>query len=170
MDSERLIARLEANVAIARGLIESAAPEQIAWKPDPEAWSILEVAAHLLDEEREDFRVRLGLLLEDPEFDWPPIDPEGWVVARSYATWNPMETLTSWLDERVASVRWLRSLAAPNWENAKTHPRGWTVSAGDMLAAWAMHDVLHARQLVRLHWAYLQHLSRPHATDYAGEW
>ena len=170
MDSGRLIARLAANVPAIRGLVAVAVPEQISWKPEPKAWSILEVAAHLLDEEREDFRVRLGLVLEDPHADWPPIDPQGWVEARAYADWDLVETIAAWADERAASLRWLRDLKAPRWENAKVHPAAGSLSAGDLLASWAAHDVLHARQLVRLHWAYLRYLTEPCSTDYAGEW
>jgi len=170
MEIAKLIDRLEANTRMVRGLIEAAAEDQIIWKPDPKAWSILEVAAHLLDEEREDFRVRLGLLLEDPETDWPPINPEGWVEARAYTTWDLDETVTAWLYERANSLAWLRSLRDPAWENCRTHANGWIVSAGDMLASWAAHDVLHARQLVRLHWAYLQSLCTPFDPGYAGEW
>jgi hypothetical protein len=170
MDSAALVDRLEANVQAVRGLIEAAAADQIDWKPDPKAWSILEVAAHLLDEEREDFRIRLGLLLEDPAADWPSSDPQRWITPRTHPTWSLKETVAAWIEERAYSLRWLRSLRNPAWENTKTHVSGWTVSAGDMFASWVAHDVLHARQLVRLHWAYLQALTTSYDVGYAGDW
>jgi len=69
----RFSANAEAMAALARNISDA----QARWKPAPEEWSVLEVICHLYDEEREDFRTRTRLTLEDPEADWPPIDPVG---------------------------------------------------------------------------------------------
>ncbi|UCF09484.1 MAG: DinB family protein [Candidatus Bipolaricaulota bacterium] len=169
MDAAQLIERLERGAPIVRALVEGVEGDLVLWRPEPGAWSVLEVIAHLLDEEREDFRVRLGLLLDDTEAEWPPIDPEGWVTARSYSSWNLEETLDAFLEERQASLAWLDSLGSPDWEQAKDHPLG-PMTAGDLLGAWVAHDLLHARQLVRLHWMYVRSLAAPHRVSYAGEW
>ena len=58
--------------------------EQARWKPEPQAWSILEVINHLYDEECADFRVRLDIILHHPAQPWPPINPAGWVTERLY--------------------------------------------------------------------------------------
>jgi hypothetical protein len=42
--------------------------------------------------------------------------------------------------------------------------------AGDMLAAWVAHDLLHMRQLVELHRTYTVTQLAPYDTRYAGEW
>lgn len=170
MDSERLIERLESGSGIVRPLVRQADGALAGWKPAPGAWSVLEVIAHLLDEEREDFRVRLRLLLHDPEIEWPPINPESWVASREYASWDLEETLDGFLAERKASVEWLRGLGSPDWNCTKTHPRAGSMTAGDLLGAWVAHDLLHARQLVRLHWMYVRSLADPHGVAYAGEW
>jgi len=44
------------------------------------------------------------------------------------------------------------------------------MSAGDMFAAWAAHDLLHIRQLVELHWAWLNQYSQGCQIAYAGDW
>jgi hypothetical protein len=44
------------------------------------------------------------------------------------------------------------------------------MSAGDLLASWVAHDVLHMRQLVELQRAYVVHLAEPYNTEYAGPW
>ena len=46
-----------------QGLVAGVSAAEARVRPSPEAWSILEVVAHLLDEEREDFRPRLDLVL-----------------------------------------------------------------------------------------------------------
>ena len=168
-DLQHWIDCLERSAKVIRELVQEVAPEQRMWKPDADRWSILEVIGHLLDEEREDFRVRLRLVLEDPELEWPPIDPQGWVEQRSYAEKNLEETLETFLDERRDSVRWLQGLADPDWSRAKQHPAG-ALSAGDLLASWTAHDLLHIRQLTWLHLQYVQQRARPYSTEYAGEW
>ncbi len=170
MNSMGLIDRLEANLGVVRALAHGVTHGQAIWKPAPEAWSILEVISHLLDEEREDFRVRLDLLLRDPGQDWPPIDPQRWVTERTYAKRDLHLTLEALADERSTSVRWLRGLIRPRWENAKSHASAGHLRCGDLLAAWAAHDLLHVRQLSRLHWAYVQELADPYTTEYAGVW
>ena len=170
MNSDALIDRLEAQVGIIRELIQGVPSEQAAWKPSPERWSILEVAVHLLDEEREDFRVRLGLLLRDPKADWPAIDPQGWVTQREYAKRDLGETLKAFLKEREVSLAWLNGLKSSAWDNVKTHPAAGALSAGDMLASWVAHDLLHIRQLAKLHYGYVCRLAEPYSAAYAGDW
>ena len=139
------------------------------WRPDPESWSVLEVMNHLLDEEREDFRLRLDLILHHPGEPWPPIHPGEWVTSRYYNTRDLGETAAALAAERAASVAWLRGLEAPNWEAAQEMPWG-TIRAGDLLAAWVAHDLLHMRQLVELFYAYAIAQQAPYAAQYAGEW
>jgi hypothetical protein len=153
-----------------RTLVQSVSTEQARWKPDPASWSILEVVNHLYDEEREDFRVRLGLILHQSGQDWPPIDPPGWVVQRGYNQRDLGLSLSGFLDERRASLAWLRGLGSPDWQLAALAPWGKFITAGDMLSAWVAHDLLHLRQLVELHWAYTVQVLQPYSTAYAGDW
>lgn len=170
MDLDFAINRLSANARAIAALARSASDTQARWKPSPEAWSILEVIGHLYDEEREDFRQRVDFLLHRPAQDFPPIDPQGWVTARAYNQRAPRDALEAFIDERDASLQWLKSLVDPNWESAKAHPAGGTITAGDMLAAWVAHDHLHLRQLNELHWQYLATQAAAFSLEYAGGW
>jgi len=136
-----------------RVLVEGVSDEQARWKPDAASWSILEVVNHLYDEEREDFRVRLDLLLHQPEIVAPPIDPQAWVTARAYNERDRGESLANFLAERRRSLDWLRGLGAPDVAAEIVMPWGAVYHPGDMAAAWVSHDLLHLRQLVELHWA-----------------
>lgn len=170
MEAEGLIEQLALGGERIAALVAGVSDEQARRRPAPEAWSLLEVVNHLWDEEREDFRVRLNLILHDPAAAWPPIDPKGWVTARGYND-RPLDaSVQGFLAERTASLAWLKQLAAPNWDAKVETPWGWSITAGDMLAAWAAHDVLHMRQLVELHWSFTVHLAAPRTTIYAGEW
>ena len=170
MDVESCALRLEAGAASIAALVRGAEQAQARWKPSPEKWSILEVVNHLYDEEREDFRQRIDFTLHRPGAPWPPIDPEGWVASRRYAERELGPSLEAFLDERRGSVEWLRGLRSPDWSLACDHPRGFRLSAGDLLASWVAHDLLHVRQLARLHYQYVEAVSRPYSVEYAGGW
>lgn len=169
MKLDYYIDRFSQNRGVFEGLVGSVSVEQARWKPSPEKWSTLEVINHLYDEEREDFRQRLELVLADPVKPWPPIDPRNWVTTRGYNQRELTVSLENFLAEREKSLGWLRQLSAPNWENSHDGPNG-ALSAGDLLASWLAHDFLHIRQLARLHWQYVCAIADPYQTTYGGPW
>ena len=169
MKAHDLVSQMIGNTRRVQSLVEGVSVDQARWKPTPDSWSILEVISHLLDEEKEDFRVRLDITLHHPDQPWPPIDPGGWVTARQYNQRDVGRTLDGFVEAREASLAWLDSLASPNWEAVYEAPFG-PITAGALFAAWVAHDLLHMRQLVELHWAYTVMLASPYQVDYAGSW
>lgn len=161
--------QLRGNAMRIRALVEGVTLEEARWRPDPESWSILEVVNHLYDEEREDFRVRLDIILHKPESEWPPINPQGWVTERAYNQRELESSIQNFLREREASLDWLESLPAPDWDKVAIAPFG-SMRAGDMLVSWVTHDHLHMRQLVELHRAYTVAQAEPYDLQYAGTW
>ena len=151
--------------SLASGISDS----QARWRPDPDSWSILEVVHHLYDEEKQDFRVRLQIILSQTAEPWPPIDPPGWVIQRAYNDQDLAEILAGFLEQREQSIIWLLRLDHPDWTAVYQVPWG-EISAGDMFASWVAHDLLHLRQLIELHWAYTNKLFHPYQVDYAGGW
>lgn len=174
MDLASAISALGANADAIAALVRPVDEAEARRKPSPDVWSILEVVCHLADEEREDFRARVGLTLRDPALPWPPIDPAGWVRARDYASRDLAGALADFLAERQRSLAWLRGLAEPAWDNAARHPAGFTLRAGDLMASWLAHDLLHVRQLVELRYGALaaEGTAKKAVWDvrYAGEW
>jgi DinB superfamily len=164
------IEQLEAQAGAILALASGVPAEDAHLRPAPGQWSLLEVLAHLLDEEREDFRQRLDLTLHHPEAEWPPIDPEGWVTARAYQERDLGETIAAWREERRRSLDWLRSLAAPDLTVVRRHPAGFELRAGDLLGAWVAHDLLHLRQLVELRYNITAQRAAPFSVEYAGDW
>lgn len=161
--------RLSANLRVFDHFLRGVDPEQAAWHPAPEAWSMLEVVCHLYDEEREDFRTRLRLILEDPARDWPPIHPGEWVISRGYAGRDFAIMVDRFLAERAASIVWLRERHDPRLEIERKQGE-FTLRAGDLLGAWLAHDYLHIRQLNELHYAYTASGAEPYNIVYAGDW
>ncbi|MBC7852606.1 MAG: DinB family protein [Pirellulaceae bacterium] len=169
MNLEFYLDRLEHTPAVICSLVDGVSSEQARWKPAADQWSILEVVNHLADEEQQDFRARLDKILHHPGQPFAPIDPPRWAIERKYNEQELTESLGRFLDERQKSLQWLRSLLGPNWEHTHQLPHG-PIQAGDILASWAAHDLLHVRQLAKLHWEFLNRESAPFKTEYAGRW
>lgn len=169
MDIDYFINRLSKNRGVFESLLSGVRLEQLRWKPAPDKWSILEVINHLYDEEREDFRQRIEIVLADPNQPWPRIDPRTWVTTRGYNERELDASLKNFLAEGEKSLGWLEQLSSPNWRNSNEGPSG-LLTAGDLLASWLAHDFLHIRQLARLHWQYVGAIADPYQTTYGGPW
>ena len=167
MQISQLITIMTQNASRIDALVEGVNSEQARWKPAPDSWSVLEVINHLYDEEREDFRVRLDIILHKPDKSWPPIDPQGWVSLRSYNERALGESLKNFHDERQASIAWLNALKQPDWEKTYQASFG-SIRAGDIMASWVIHDHLHMKQLSRLLAAHTDTLVDPYDSTYAG--
>ena len=168
MNLDFFVTRFTHNAEVIGHLVDDVSEVQARWKPAPEEWSVLEVVNHLVDEEREDFRKRLDLILHYPEQAWPSIDPAGWVSERRYNERDLSKSLTNFLEERETSLTWLGNLSDPDW-NQVSHrrPRFGSMVAKNMLASWLAHDWLHIRQLNQLQYQYL---AQSYQVGYAGDW
>jgi hypothetical protein len=169
MNLHKAITQLQSQGQAIVGLMSAFTADEARWKPEPESWSALEVLCHLVDEEIYDFRAHLHHILFTPNQPWPKIAPMGWVAERHYTEADLSETLIRFEAEREKSLAWLAGLPAPDWTSAVTQPWG-TLSAGDMLASWLAHDLLHLRQLVELRYRVISADSQPYQVDYAGQW
>ena len=158
------------NAETIKRLLAGVRQEEAQQKPDVESWSVLEVVCHLYDEEREDFRQRLDILLHRPDEKWPPINPVGWVTERNYNAQNLAEMIEKWTAEREKSLLWLDSLSDSNWEREAPTPFGFNMRPGDMLASWVAHDILHLRQLVELRYKRVVTKAGMYDIRYAGDW
>ncbi len=169
MNASALIDRLERFAGVLPAVVSAVTDADARWKPAAEHWSILEVCRHLLDEEREDFRVRVESTLRDPAAKWKPLELEGIAERRKYNEADLKETAAAWVEERRKSVAWLRSLGKPDWSAAYQHPRG-PICAGDLLASWAAHDALHLRQIAKRLHELAGRDGGEFKTAYAGAW
>jgi hypothetical protein len=142
--------------------------EDAHWRPGKGGWSALEVINHLVGEEVEDFRARLRMTLADPEAEWPGIDSEGFATDPPHAMPELAESLSRFSSQRRESIAWLEGLGEVDLGRTHRHPRHGPLSAGDLLAAWVAHDLLHLRQLARLHLELLAERAGERAGAYAG--
>lgn len=165
----QIISRLERSSQAIQALVDGVDEGEARWKPRSEDWAITEVICHLADEEVEDFRTHVNHLLFHADQPWPGIDPQGWVSQRKYLQQDHCAALQRFMNERQDSLLWLSKIDSPNWENGMEMPYG-KLTAGDVLTSWVAHDLLHLRQLIELHYAYLAAHATPYDIRYAGEW
>lgn len=170
MTSADLISQLENSGRALVAALAGISPAESKWKPTPNDWSIVEIVNHLVDEEIEDFRTRLRLTLESPLADWPPIDPPRAAFARRYQDRDLSESIARFEAARGESLQWLRSLRNLSLNQVHTHPKLGSMRAGDLLASWAAHDLLHLRQITKRRYQHLRAMVEPFKIDYAGEW
>ena len=169
MEFDTLYQELVNSTEMIRALIKDIGQEQAQVKPDAESWSILEVVCHLYDEEREDFRFHLDLILNRQNEEWPSFDPQGWVTTRKYNEQNFDEMKRKFFEERQRSLEWLKGLASADWE--ASYQSNWgSMKAGEMFASWVAHDNLHIRQLVELRRLHIETITQPYDIQYAGDW
>ncbi len=168
MDLRQLMAHMEYNARAIEALVQGAPVHRVQWRPEPDAWSVVDVVNHLAYEEVHDFRDRLDLALHRPEDPWPKGDPARGVTEVSRQG-RLEDSLRAFLSAREESLMWLRALDAPDWDSTHRAPFG-EIRAGDILSAWVAHDLLHLRQLVELRWGHVAGDADPYGVAYAGEW
>lgn len=170
MNLDAIVERMAGYPAALRAIVASVSSEDVKWRPGPEHWSILEVCCHLLDEEREDFRLRLRSTLEDPGRAWAPLDLTNVATLRGYNARDLGNTLSDFDKERADSIAWLRSLRSVDWSTAYVHPKVGPVRAGELMASWAAHDALHLRQISKRLYELAARDAPGVSVVYAGAW
>jgi hypothetical protein len=169
MDSEMMIKELANGLQIFQLLIQGVSQSEAGVKPNPEAWSVLEVMGHLYDEECDDFQKLLDLILHHPGKEWPEPHNRQWFNNRLYNQQPLADLLNGFCAARTQNLAWLQALSAPDWTTTYSSDFG-QMQAGDMLAAWVAHDTLHIRQLVELRWNRIVTCAQPFDVRYAGDW
>jgi uncharacterized damage-inducible protein DinB len=163
IDLPEIIRKLASQGEAISALTQTFSDEQTTFKPGPETWALKDVMEHLYNEERMDFRRHLRGIFGEPS--QPP---------KRVSVESARQGLDAFLAERQASVAWLKTLEAPDWD-ATTELRfgpseTMTISAEDMLVGWVEHDILHLRQIVELMHACNERQGSPLAVTYAGGW
>lgn len=110
-------------------------------------WSAYEVVGHLIVCERLDWMPRLRRIMEEGErvaFDPFPHD----ATERPGSGRGLGELLDEFAALRGESLRAVRSmgLGPADLERTGTHPAFGRVTAGQLMATWAVHDLHHVRQ------------------------
>lgn len=164
---DQLINRLEKNLSVINDQLNNREREEYFFKPDLQAWSMIQVLSHLVDEEQYDFRARLFSVIEDPKKQIPSFDPIKTLATKNFVDEEYNELLDQFMDERIKSVAMLRLVEKDKWDNAFDHPKVGPLSARFFLANWVAHDYIHIQQINRLAYQFLKQKTQIDL-DYAG--
>ncbi len=165
IDIQEIIRQLGSSAEAMRAMVGTIPDEQARWKPDADTWSMKEVMEHVYNEERLDFRRHLKEMFSDPPQSWQQIREEDLVSMD-----DCRQALDAFWIEREASLAWLKSLSAPDWERSSSTPWNSSIRAGDVLVSWVEHDFLHLRQMIELLYAWNEQQALPYSVRYAGGW
>ncbi|MCC6564583.1 MAG: DinB family protein [Chloroflexi bacterium] len=168
MDFAYCVEQLTTNAQTIEALCAGLPADHARWKPDAGRWSVLEVMGHLVDEEREDFRPFITTTFQGKPKT--PHDPGAWILERGYNQRDLGGLVTQFREERDRSLEWLHTQADADWSTAVPFSKWFGFRAGDVLASWVAHDLLHLRQLVELKYGYIAIALARYDIQYAGEW
>jgi hypothetical protein len=134
---------------IVESLIAAAPVDSLDWREGPDAWTPIQVLAHLADGEITDWMPRVERILAGGG-RFTPYDREGGFAR--YSGWSAEALVGEFGQLRRANLEKLDRLAltAPHLRLTGEHPELGTVTLEQLLATWAAHDMAHVVQLSRI--------------------
>ena len=149
MDTQTLIATLEAAPGMIIGLIREVAPENLKRRPAPNKWSAHEHACHI-STGHDVFLSRLELMLSDPHPRIKSMEPSPDEEAGSLLNEDLDEALARYVRERALVVQRLKQLSAEDWKRTAEHEAFSHYSVYIMFRHMLIHEMLHAYRIDEL--------------------
>lgn len=118
----------------------------MACRPNPEKWSIQEIAAHLADDELVG-AYRIRLILSKPDTPVQAFDQDAWAANGRYSLIEPKESLKLFRSLRTANLMLWNSLNPEEWDRAGIHAERGRESIRDIAYYYAGHDLNHFAQI-----------------------
>lgn len=131
------------------GLIAGVSAERLAFCPADGKWSIVEILAHLADDEIATYW-RYRQMIEQDGVPLSGFDQELWARLGNYQSWGTDEALALFRLLRNANLRMLESLSAEQWKRSGDHAERGRLTVADLARHMAAHDINHLRQIERL--------------------
>jgi len=145
------LAVLERTPTVLRELLDGLPDDWVRGDEGPDTWSPFDVVGHLIDGEEEDWVTRARIILDQGEsVEFEPFD------RFRHLERNVGRTLTELLDEferlRMGNLNDLRvlDLSEEQLELRGVHPEFGSVTLGQLLATWVVHDMTHLAQISRV--------------------
>ena len=134
---------------IVEGLIAAAPRDALEWREAPDAWTPIEVLAHLAEGEITNWMPRVERILSGGG-RFTPFHREGGLSR--YRGWTADALVGEFGQLRRGNLDKLDrlGLTAPHLQLTGEHPEFGPVTLGQLLATWAAHDLAHVAQLSRI--------------------
>lgn len=151
VDLDQALDVLERTPGTVRALLGGLGDEWVLPNEGPDTFSPHDVIGHLIHGEKTDWIPRIRIVLEHGEAK--PFEPFDRFGFRAYATGVPIDTLLFDFERlREENLETLRGFRLGPAELAKkgTHPFLGTVTLGQLVASWVVHDLGHLAQAARV--------------------
>jgi hypothetical protein len=123
-------------------LVDHLPAELLETAPAEGEWPAVACLRHLIATEQRLYPPRVRAFLEGRDFE--PFNPNAEGQDKTEPT--PRELVEEFAATRVKSLALLDTLSDDDLSRTATHPDLGRVKLGDMLHAWAAHDLMHTRQ------------------------
>jgi len=147
---DRTLEILEQTPGTLRALLSGLSDAWIESDEGPDTWNAYVIVGHLIHGERSDWIARLKIILEEGESrTFTPFDRFAQFeesVGQTLA--ELLDTFEALREENLRTLKDL-DLQPEQAELRGTHPELGTVTARQLLATWAVHDLGHIAQIAR---------------------
>jgi hypothetical protein len=127
-------------------LIQYEAEARLQVRHGPNKWSVVEIIAHLADDELV-ASWRFRQMLERPGCLLPGFDQDKWAAYGRYGEWNSQEAVDLFRLLRNGNLRMLRSLNSEDWMCYGEHAERGLTTVRSLAIHMAGHDLNHLEQI-----------------------
>ncbi|CAN5625410.1 bacillithiol transferase BstA [soil metagenome] len=146
LSPDEMLTAYRATPRTLQALVDGLDESQLRWRRDEDAWSIIEVIAHLADaEDNSHERVRRMLAGGRPQFQ--DYDEKAWARDRDYRSKTLADVLSRFCDQRAAHVQTLEALDEPGWQQFGDHTTLGTITVASITEHMITHDMMHLGQI-----------------------
>jgi hypothetical protein len=147
---DELVALLERTPAALRALLSGLPAAWLMHREREGTWNATEIVGHLVHGERTDWLPRVRMILATGDsVPFPPFQREAHREAAQPTLEAQLATIAALRAESLWAVRAL-ALTPADLDRRGLHPVFGAVTLGQLLSAWAAHDLTHLHQLSRL--------------------
>ena len=147
-ERRRYLEILRATPAKLKGALKGVPKALLLWTPAPGKWSILEIACHLRDMERDAYLARYRRILAEDAPPLPDIDGDSYSLEDDYRSQKLGEVLREWTRQRRESLKVLAGVKREQWDRAGVHETAGRLTLADFVRRHAVgNDEAHLGQI-----------------------
>ena len=151
VDLKQTVSLLERTPLMMCALLEGISEELIRSNEGPGTWSAFDVLGHLIHGEKTDWIPRAKIILQEGEnrpFD--PFDREAMLeTSKGKTLAELLEEFDRLRKENLETIRTM-NLSPSDYARKGMHPALGSVTLGELLATWVVHDLDHLTQVLRV--------------------
>lgn len=136
-------------VTVIEELLAGRSDEELRMRPSPGKWSVIEILAHLADDELVS-AWRYRQMIERSGCELPAFDQDQWARLGAYGSWHVEDSLALFRLLREANLRMLSRLTAEQWECWGLHAERGRITVRELARHMAGHDRNHVDQIRRI--------------------